>query len=171
MPDEHDQDLLGVTRTPHGEAEGRVLSGLSGMFMIDGFINDWQTSTSSRADHRPRLRLRPPQRSAIPEGPAKAGHYVPHRSAKAGHNLPRAENPRSDGVRLARQRCGWCEQQSSSVLRVLPPSRCRPVKVEARRRTTHRTAADVRTHWCGRRCFAPDSDRRCSRLGRTPLRR
>src|SRR5262245_18909554 len=41
VPDDHDQGPFWYHSHVHGEAEGQVLSGLSGMFMIDGFINDW----------------------------------------------------------------------------------------------------------------------------------
>ena len=41
VPEDHDQGPFWYHSHAHGEAEGQVLSGLSGMFMIDGFINDW----------------------------------------------------------------------------------------------------------------------------------
>jgi FtsP/CotA-like multicopper oxidase with cupredoxin domain len=44
VPDDHDQGPFWYHSHAHGEAEGQVLSGLSGLFMIDGFINDWYPS-------------------------------------------------------------------------------------------------------------------------------
>ena len=41
VPEDHDQGPFWYHSHAHGEAEGQVLSGLSGMFMVDGFINDW----------------------------------------------------------------------------------------------------------------------------------
>ncbi|MET0164079.1 MAG: multicopper oxidase family protein [Vicinamibacterales bacterium] len=41
VPEDHDQGPFWYHSHAHGQAEGQVLSGLSGMFMIDGFINDW----------------------------------------------------------------------------------------------------------------------------------
>ena len=44
VPEDHDQGPFWYHSHAHGEAEGQVLSGLSGIFMIDGFINDWYPS-------------------------------------------------------------------------------------------------------------------------------
>ena len=44
VPEDHDQGPFWYHSHAHGEAEGQVLSGLSGLFMIDGFINDWYPS-------------------------------------------------------------------------------------------------------------------------------
>ena len=41
VPEDHDQGPFWYHSHAHGQAEGQVLSGLSGMFMVDGFINDW----------------------------------------------------------------------------------------------------------------------------------
>jgi FtsP/CotA-like multicopper oxidase with cupredoxin domain len=41
VPDDHDQGPFWYHSHAHGQAEGQVLSGLSGLFMIDGFINEW----------------------------------------------------------------------------------------------------------------------------------
>ncbi len=41
VPEDHDQGPFWYHSHAHGDAEPQVLSGLSGLFMIDGFINDF----------------------------------------------------------------------------------------------------------------------------------
>ena len=41
VPEDHDQGPFWYHSHAHGDAEAQVLSGLSGIFMIDGFIFDW----------------------------------------------------------------------------------------------------------------------------------
>ncbi|HKE87254.1 MAG TPA: multicopper oxidase family protein [Vicinamibacterales bacterium] len=41
VPDDHEQGPYWYHSHAHGEAEPQVLSGLSGLFMVDGFFDDW----------------------------------------------------------------------------------------------------------------------------------
>ena len=41
VPEDHDQGPFWYHSHAHGDAESQVLSGLSGLFMVDGFINGW----------------------------------------------------------------------------------------------------------------------------------
>ena len=44
VPDDHEQGAFWYHSHAHGQAEPQVLSGLSGLFLVDGFINDWYPS-------------------------------------------------------------------------------------------------------------------------------
>jgi suppressor of ftsI len=44
VPDDHEQGPFWYHSHAHGQAEPQVLSGLSGLFMVDGFLDDWYPS-------------------------------------------------------------------------------------------------------------------------------
>jgi FtsP/CotA-like multicopper oxidase with cupredoxin domain len=47
VPDDHEQGPYWYHSHAHGQAEPQVLSGLSGLFMVDGFFDDWYPSLAN----------------------------------------------------------------------------------------------------------------------------
>jgi suppressor of ftsI len=50
VPEDHEQGAFWYHSHAHGQAEPQVLSGLSGLFMIDGLIEDWYPNLSGKRE-------------------------------------------------------------------------------------------------------------------------